>query len=60
MTDLANTLSNIDRVRLIAHGSLGIDEPDEGNVVSFSKARRERAAERKHQQQLIRNYRGTQ
>jgi hypothetical protein len=36
-------LSQIDRVRLAAHGDPGRDEPEEGNEVSFSKARRERA-----------------
>lgn len=40
-----NELSAIDRVRLIAHGSLGLPEPEGDNVVSFvtfSKAKHER------------------
>jgi hypothetical protein len=42
MSDL-NQLHPIDLVRLRAHGDLGLPEPPEdGVVVSFSKAKRER------------------
>jgi hypothetical protein len=40
MSDI-NQLSAIDRVRLLAHGSLGDEPAEEGNLVSFSKAKRE-------------------
>jgi hypothetical protein len=46
MTPDLNDLHPIDRIRLLAHGSLGLDEPaDAANFVSFatfSKAKRTR------------------